>query len=285
MRNTNPLIIILNILIILIGLYLGFLFIKSKSFNTYACYNMIIFSFILFLDNILRIIPLESNNDYNCNIAENIVAGFIVFFDKLILATLATQGLIYYFGVIKTTLYSKNEKKIFYITLVINITLCAFLAILYIPIYGTQTFGVYCYPNDKHGRKVLDDIFNVIYFSVSLFSNVISFMYIRRKKKEVESGLIEEMNFNHNYKRILFMFIINTWTFILSFLIIYDTITGDASDILYLTTCLVIDLFNSINGIVFKETLKIFCKAKYNQIYNPIKSRRTFGGEEDEEEN
>ena len=48
----------------------------------------------------------------------------------------------------------------------------------------------------------------------------------------------------------------------LSFLIIYDSINYNYIDIIYLTTCLVIDLFISINKTVINETQVIFCRKK-----------------------
>ena len=273
------LIIIINVIIIIIGLYLGFLFIKSKSFNTYSCYNMIIFSFIIFIDNFLRIIPLNLNKK-NCNTGENIIAFFIVFFDKLILATISMQALIYYFGVLRTTFYMNNEKTIFYTTLTISLVVSVAISGIYIGVFKTTPFGFYCYSNDTPTRRIIDDIFNSIYLSISLYSTIIPLMYVGKKKKEVESGLIEDLNYSHHFNRLLIIFIINTWTFVESFLIIYDKITGDYTDVIYLSTCLLIDLVNSINQTVYKETLKIFCKEKYNQKYNPLKQKKTFQDDE-----
>jgi len=104
-------VLILNILIIIIGLYLSFLLIKSKSFHTYPCYNMIIFSLILFLDNILRILPFTDSKRGKHNTLEYIQAYLLVFFDKLILATLTMHAFIFYLGVIKTEFYYCHEKK------------------------------------------------------------------------------------------------------------------------------------------------------------------------------
>ena len=51
---------ILNAVMILIGIYLAFLFIKSKALHTYSCYNIAIMSCTILLDNIIRIIPTRS---------------------------------------------------------------------------------------------------------------------------------------------------------------------------------------------------------------------------------
>ena len=55
---------ILNVLMILIGLYLIFLYLKSKDFQTYSTFNILIMSLTILLDNIVRIIPLKSAPDF-----------------------------------------------------------------------------------------------------------------------------------------------------------------------------------------------------------------------------
>ena len=53
---------VLNSVMILIGIYLAFLFIKSKALHTYSCYNIAIMSTTILLDNIIKIIPTYWDN-------------------------------------------------------------------------------------------------------------------------------------------------------------------------------------------------------------------------------
>ena len=276
--------IILNIIIIIISLYLLFLIFKSKSFHKYPCYNMIIFSFIIFIDNILRIIPTNENKKH-CNIVDDIFAYFIVFFDKLILATLSMQSLIYYLGVLKTDFYSANEAKIFYITLCCSLVISGTISAYYILKFGTKDTGnYYCYSKDPLTKKIIDDIFNSIYLLISIYCSIVPLKYISLKKKEVESGLIDDLNYSHHFNRILITLLLNILTFGLSFLIIHDAFpSGDYVDLIYLITCLVVDLFNCLNEEVYKETLKIFCKKKYNKRYNLIKTQKTNFDDDDDD--
>ena len=124
--------VILNIFTIIISLYLFFLFIKSKSFHTYPCYNIIIFSLIILLDNILRILPLSDDDNTTETVMEYIQAYLLVLFDKLILATLATQAFIFYLGVVKTKFYYDHEKAIFIIPFIINLLICNAITAIYI---------------------------------------------------------------------------------------------------------------------------------------------------------
>ena len=160
--------IIINIFIILISLYLFFLFVKSKQFHTIPCYNMIMFSLILCLDNICRIIPFGDGdeNHYNYNIMEYAQAFLLVWFDKLILATLSMQALIYYLGVTKTNFYYAHEKAIFAITFSISLIITLVLSIIYIKLFGLAYYGIYYYCRDpvdepyKGIKAKIDTIFN-----------------------------------------------------------------------------------------------------------------------------
>ena len=55
---------VINGLIIIITLYLAFLYIKSKEFHSYSCGHILILSFLIFLDNAIRLIPISSKDKY-----------------------------------------------------------------------------------------------------------------------------------------------------------------------------------------------------------------------------
>ena len=278
-------VLILNILIIIIGLYLSFLLIKSKSFHTYPCYNMIIFSLILFFDNILRIIPFTDNDESHYNTLEYIQAYVLVFFDKLILATLTMHALIFYLGVIKTDFYYNHEKKIFFIPLIINIIICSVISGIYTSINDIHQLSdrYYCYCNDSDGKRIADTIFNSIFYIINLFCTINLFLFVNKRKKEAEAGLIDDLDYRHNFIRIILLFILNFFTFLESYLIIHDVISGKYVDILYLITCLLMDLYNTLNKTVYEETLKIFCPKKYEEKFHPLKDLPTVGEFDDDE--
>lgn len=278
-ENFIPL-IILNILIILISFYLSFLFIKSKSFHTYPCYNMIIFSFLLSFGSLLRVIPI--NKDQECSIYEDIEAFFIICFDKLILSTITMQSLIYYLGVVKTQFYFQYEKKIFFTTLIISLSVSFILAGIYTLAFNTEVVGVYCYCDNASGKIIIDVIFNSIFLLLNIFCTLISLIYISQKKREAKAGLIEDLDYNHHYKRILMMFFLNMLIFVVASLKNFELFKRKYDDLLYLATCLFIGLFNSLNKIVYKETLKIFCKKNYEGKYLHLFMSERRKNEEDE---
>lgn len=281
-------IIILNVLIIIIGIYLSFLFIKSKSFHTYPCYNMMIFSFILIFDNILRILPITDNRVNDFTKLEYIQAFFLVFFDKLILATLTMHAVIFYLGVAKTKFYYAYERAIFISTFLVNIIISFIISILYIALNGIHQSSnrPYCYCNDSKGKQIVDLIFDTIYFGLNLYCTIYLIIFISKRKKEAEEGIIEDLDYKHNFIRIILLFILNFITFLESYLIIGGILHGKPTDLIYLTTCLLIGLYNSINKIVYEETLKIFCKKKYEEMQlNKVKNnnKQELESEKDEE--
>ena len=257
--------LIVNILIIIIGFYLFFLFVKSKSFHTYPCYNMIIFSLILLLDNIFRIIPLKDSDDKHKTFLEYLVAFILVFFDKLILATLTMHMLVFYLGAAKTKFYFAHERAIFLVPFIINITVCFIISLVYVWAIGIvrPDNKIYHYCGYTEGKKWADTVFNSVYFCVNLFSSINLVVFICQRKKDAESGLIEDLDYKRNSLRIFVLFLLNVATFLESYLIVFKKLGGIKADLVYLTTCLLIDLYNSINRIVYIETIKIFCKKKY----------------------
>ena len=259
-------IIFLNSLMILISLYLSILYIKSKRLHILACANFIILSFIILFDNIFRIIPLPEDKE-----ALHYVQAFLlIFLDKLLLSTIVFQTFITYFGVVKTKFYYKHEKKIFFSGFIINLIICIVLAIVFLAISEElESYGLYYYCEDRTAKHTTDSIFNGIYLFINSFCIIILLIYMSTKKEEAEEGIIEDLDYGKHFSKILSMFIINTLAFIESFLIIYDKIPvpDDYVDLVYLITCLIIDLFYTMNKIIMKETLKLFCPKIYEMKY------------------
>ena len=266
--------IILNSFIIIISFYLAFLFIKSKTFHTVPCYNMIIFSLILFLDCILRLLPTKSWAEA----FQYIQAFLLSFFDKLILATLTMHSVIFYLGTVYTDTYYKNEKKIFIISFIISGIVSIVLTSIYLKEGVHQPDKrYYFYVNQDSFKFFADIVFDSVFFVPTFFCCLILLMYIYRKKREAQSGLIEDIDYSRRFIRVTLLFLLNMATFTESYLIIFGVLQGEFVDLIYLMTCLIIDLYNSINRTVIKETLKIFCKDTYEEKLEKVDSLKLLG--------
>lgn len=275
--------IIINILVILVGAYLFFLVIKTKSFKNFNWFYNIIFCFIIFTDNILRILPL-SDDEGGCNNYEDTGAFFLVFFDKLILVTLSMNSFITYLGLIQRDFYEKNKKSIFFITCSISFTISAILTGIYLG-KGIESYKLYCYAKSSTLKKILDSIFNGIFLLISFFCYVRILMFLVKKKNSANDGTFVFLSYNHYFNSILIKFIINVATFVESYLIIYDKLPDDYVDLIYVITCFLVDLNITLNEEVIKETKKIFCSKneKKKPLINNCKTK--FEDEDDEEKN
>ena len=266
--------IILNSFIIIISFYLAFLFIKSKTFHTFPCYNMVIFSLILFVDCILRLIPTKSWAEA----FQYIQAFLLSFFDKLILATLTMHSVIFYLGTVYTDTYYKNEKKIFIISFFISGVVSIVLTSIYLKEGVHQPDKrYYFYVNQDSFKFFADIVFDSVFFVPTFFCCLILLCYIYRKKREAQSGLIEDIDYSRRFIRVSLLFWLNMATFTESYLIIFGYLHGEYTDLIYLMTCLIIDLYNSINRTVIKETLKIFCKDTYEEKLEKVDSLKLLG--------
>ena len=261
---------ILNAFMILIGIYLAFLFIKSKALHTYSCYNIAIMSCTILLDNIIRIIPTKSLH-YSCQYAQAI---FLVLFDKMIVTILTMQVIVVYIGIIKTEIYEKYQKIIF----ILGILSCVLISAILTPIYvfgpGKIKFNeemyYYC-QTDWTPKKIIDGFLNGALFAINFFCSIVVLIHYVKKKKEAESGAIEDLGYKQKWIRFLVLFFINTLMIIEQFLIVFGAFrnTFINTDIVYLVSCLIIDLGYSINDIVIKETLRIICRKKSTNNKDP----------------
>lgn len=257
----------LNGVMILIGIYLAFLFIKSKALHTYSCYNIAIMSCTILLDNIIRIIPTKPLH-YSCHYAQ---AFFLVLFDKMIVTILSMQIIVVYIGIIKTEIYEKYQKIIF----ILGILSCVLISAILTPIFVfgpgkikyNEEMYYYC-DTDWDPKRPIEAVLNGTLLAINFFCSIVVLIHYVKKKKEAESGAIEDLGYKQKCIRFLILFFINILMIVEQFLIVYKVFSKTIinTDLLYLISCLVIDLCYSINDIVVKETLRIICRKKQTNI-------------------
>ena len=280
---------IFTVFTVLISFYLLFLYLISKEFHKIQCYNIIIISIIVFVDNTLRIIPMD------IYILRHIQAFLLTFLDNLLLTTITCQALTLYFGVCHTKLYYKREKIIFIISSLIGLLTSIILTTLFMIIGNSEkgeggitnydNSSIYFYVIGTDFKALADSIFNGVFLFFNLFFSIVLLIFITRKRKQASLGIIEDLDYGHHNLRIILMFIVNSFMFVESYLIIYDKMPSDIIDLIYLISCLLVDLYYTINKIIIKETLKIFCKKYYDKKYPEIKKDETIDmGDSDDDE-
>ena len=138
---------------VLITSYLIFLYIKSKAFHTYSCYNIIIMSFVVFSGGILNIfVPKHIDAT-----STKFISGFLKdVFNKLIMCILTMQVIILYIGIIKTELYYSKEKLIFIIEIIACVAVSVVVGVVFnsVKICGS----IYYDYLDEYNIKKIEEI-------------------------------------------------------------------------------------------------------------------------------
>ena len=245
-------------LIILIVLYVIFIYIKSKEFHSYSCAYIIILNISILIDSIFRMVG-DDKTKYKW--LQYIQAFILASLDKYILLDLILQVFIIYLGIMKTDFYYKHKKAIFYITFFTGMGLSFLMGGLFL-LGDVTDYGLYWYTKDNSIKKIFDNIFNSVFLTLNTFFCIIVIINICIRKEEIEKGMLNENDYEHDLNRMIIIFITNTLIYVESFIIIHDVINikGVYIDLIYLVSCLIVTLIYSINKFVINETKKIFCK-------------------------
>ena len=204
--------IIVSSLIALITIYLITLFIKSKVFKSYSCFNIMLMSIVLFLDCLLlaiNVIIKEKNNKIHPAVLY-ILALLKTFSDRMIYSVLALQVIIVYAGIIHTEFYYSHEKSFVVIGDIICVIVSGALAVVYCTIRwvrdknGDMTFDDDYSDNDEGeiikralAGQIVETIFCGIIFFVNVFFLVVVISHISRKRKKANAGLIQDLGYGN----------------------------------------------------------------------------------------
>jgi hypothetical protein len=292
--------IVISCLIALITIYLIALYIKSESFKTYSCFNIMLMSIVLFLDCLMLIIS-EVCEEKIDKVGKFIFLLINTFLDKMILSVLSLQVIIVYSGIIHTDFYFSHEKSFVKIGDSICVIVSITLAVVYSLLLSIKEGKIKDFKDGKNlseedfnifqtrnlAKKILETIFCGINLFVNVFFLVIVIMHISRKRKEAKVGLIQDLGYGNQLLRFSLIFTVNIIAIIFAGIVVNFSENffpkkkqfDDYCVIIFLIICFLIQLCFMINKTVYKETLKIFCKKKYREIDDDetkIKSISTF---------
>ena len=287
--------IVISCLIALITIYLIALYIKSESFKTYSCFNIMLMSIVLFLDCLMLIIS-EVCEEKIDKVGKFIFLLINTFLDKMILSVLSLQVIIVYSGIIHTDFYFSHEKSFVKIGDSICVIVSIALAVVYSLLLSIKEGKIVDFKEGKKdynifqtrnlAKKILETIFCGINLFVNVFFLVIVIMHISRKRKEAKVGLIQDLGYGNQLLRFSLIFTVNIIAIIFAGIVVNFSENffpkkkqfDDYCVIIFLIICFLIQLCFMINKTVYKETLNIFCKKKYREIDDEtkIKSISTF---------
>ena len=311
LKSYHIVLIVISCLIALITIYLIALYIKSESFKTYSCFNIMLMSIVLFLDCLMLIIS-EVCEEKIDKVGKFIFLLINTFLDKMILSVLSLQVIIVYSGIIHTDFYFSHEKSFVKIGDSICVIVSITLAVVYSLLLSIKEGKIKDFKDGKNlseedynifqtrnlAKKILETIFCGINLFVNVFFLVIVIMHISRKRKEAKVGLIQDLGYGNQLLRFSLIFTVNIIAIIFAGIVVNFSENffpkkkqfDDYCVIIFLIICFLIQLCFMINKTVYKETLKIFCKKKYKETEEEakIKSISTFDiapGDDDDEDN
>jgi hypothetical protein len=279
-------------IIIIITIYLTVIYItlrlslkKNNSSQTninirsYPCYLNIILSMVIAVNNICRLITTKKQESFACQLQAFILACF----DKLIATTITANSFLTYEGLCDNDYYIAHIKPLFIITNSIGLLISIDFALIF-TIRGTNYFKV-CYILGGAKKEIPDTILTSILFTFYLYFTLKSILFLAKNMKELSLKSVEKKyirTFTFHYFRMSISLILCSAFFIVTILIINDSLFFgyDYIDITFITLCLIIDLFFTLNQTVIKQTLKCFNKQTEEEDDN-----ENFVDDNEEEDN
>ena len=210
---------ILNGIIIFIALSILIFYFKNKSFLNYSYFNIIILCFIMFADNILRIITVNHDSSKVLQYGQ---AFLLVFFDRLILLEITTQAVICYLGIAQNNYYKDHTKKIFFVTLFLSLSISLILAAIFIFDQDIKKYDNYFYCDDQNIRKrIIDTAFDSILLCANVFCFISIISTLTENNKDAKKHeASKELGYQYFLVKMYITFFINIFIFVESFLII-----------------------------------------------------------------
>ena len=264
------LIIVVTIYITIVYISLRISFKKNKISETsmiirsYPCYLNIILSLIIAINNITRLITTSEENSFACKLQAFILACF----DKLIGTQITVNAFLTYKGLCDNNYYIEHIKSLFIIVNSIALIISFIFALIF-TIRGT-TYSTICYVKNEQAKEISDNIITSILFAIYLFCSFKTILFLAEIIKELSLENENHKTFTFHYYRMIFSLILCSIFYIITLLIINNSLffNIDYIDIIFITLCLIIDLYFSLNITIIKQTIK--CCKKNNEEENNV---------------
>jgi hypothetical protein len=201
-------------------------------------------------------------------------AIFLSFFDKIILNSITIYSIIHFLGIHMQMFYEQNLKKIYIILVVINICLSSLLTLIFC-LNGLSLTSEICYPDTKNDtKKILDTIYTCILLFIDIVCiSLIIYGVCRLSRNYKESKDAMKMNASRKYIcRFIIDLLINIIVFGYIILLInkkvffIDDDHKYMKDIIYISLCLIVELFFTINSELSKELMRLLTCNKVEKF-------------------
>ena len=269
--------IIFAILLIIVYSKDKYLFVNTNTVDMLKLYNSyfnIFFCSVIVLNNLIRLIPDALTVDTVKGEDDNLTADFLCYcqafmvnlLDKLILSLMTIYSINNYLSVFKSEFY-KNHLKMNYIILIfIGFSLSLTLSIIYLK-DGISAKDVLCYIHTRTPlKKITDNIYTSILFLFNAFCLIRLIINLASlKKKYQENGNVKLLQKSSHF---LLRFILDLGITIIAFVYIFLLINkifpkGSHKDLAYISICLIVELFFTVNQYLYRSFVRMITCNKY----------------------
>ena len=255
--------LIFSILNAIFSVFIVIMYIKSRFSNSYAYYFNILFTLVICIRNILRIIQ-KSEADAFCYIQAFILSTL----DKLIQIQISSYSVINYIGLFQMKLYQNNEKHIFIFLTAFSVMYSLILSTIFIS-QGLSGEAYCCYV--KTGatlKRVLDTLFSIILLLVNVSISIKIIITLCQNKKKESNNKNRLASIRLHLVRFFSEIIFVTLIFLIVIFTVNKIFTEDKAkdikEITYEILLLIMELFYTMNREIFKEIKRIILCQKDN---------------------
>ena len=258
---------ILSAFITLFTIFIIIIYLKSHSLKSYPCYFNIYFCLIITFDNVIRLFKATKTEDIDHpSISCKIQAFILSYFDKLFLISITGYSIINYIIIKFTKLYGEHTAKIYIILVSIGIILSLILTSLFFSEgISNSTFQSdrICYVKTSDDlKKSLDSVYTSLLLIIDLFCIISVLVTIKKliKENELKNNLQNIEKYKYHFWRFTFDLILNIIIFGFVLLIVtklLENVNSNIIDFIYITLCLISELFFTMNGELLKEIMRM----------------------------
>ena len=312
--NESPILtaiyIIFSILMIIFTILLIIIYSRDKYFQgyknnindisnknkLYLSYFNIFFCCIIVLSNLIRLIPEsltvgpnnKNNNENNETFLCKAQAFIACLLDKALISLMTNYSIFNYLSMFKSDFYKKYLKRIYLILISIGFLISIILSIIFI-YEGISVKDIVCSIHTRTTvKKVIDSIFTSILLIINVFclASIIKNLYDLSKKYSGEGNEPHFKRSSHFLYRYTLDLIINIIAFTYTLLVINKAFPrGSYKDFIYISICLIVELFFTINESLFKAFIRLVTCGKYYKLEDEKENEEEKEKNNDTEEN
>ena len=248
----------------------------SNRNKLYLSYFNIFFCCIIVVSNLIRLIPEaftvtpSENKDkgketFLCK-AQAFIACLL---DKALISLMTNYSIFNYLSMFKSDFYKNYLKRIYLILISLGFLISLILSIIFI-CQGVSIKDIVCSIHTRTTTKiVIDNIFtgSLVIINIYCLGHLIKYLYDLSKKYSSEGNEKHFKRSSHFVYRYTLDLIINIIAFTYTLLVVNKAFPrGSYKDFIYISICLTVELFFTINKSLYKAFVRLVTCGKYYKL-------------------